>query len=128
MQALWASGGSVDLAARKLGLTYQVAEDSTYLLTILGRLYVNEREKRARALSIGPLAARRLLRNAERIEREFRDQFLPQFLVDLRLTEIADFDRSPRGSWLRRSFVYATALCTKHMLRSIPSTLPPGFM
>ena len=82
MQALWASGGSVDLAARKLGLTYQVAEDSTYLLTILGRLYVNEREKRARALSIGPLAARRLLRNAERIEREFRDQFLPQFLVD----------------------------------------------
>ena len=95
MQALWASGGSVDLAARKLGLTYQVAEDSTYLLTILGRLYVNEREKRARALPIGLLAARRLLRNAERIEREFRDQFLPQFLVDLRLTEIADFDRLP---------------------------------
>jgi rhodanese-related sulfurtransferase/membrane protein insertase Oxa1/YidC/SpoIIIJ/phosphohistidine swiveling domain-containing protein len=93
MQALWASGGSVDLAARKLGLTYQVPEDSTYLLTILGRLYVNEREKRARVLSIGPLASRRLLRDAERIERGFRHEFLPQYLVDVRLTEIADFDR-----------------------------------
>jgi phosphohistidine swiveling domain-containing protein len=93
MQALWASGGSIDLAARKLGFTYQAPEDSTYLLTILGRLYVEESEKRARALSVGPLVMRRLLRHADRIEREFRDEFLTQFLVDVRLAEIADFDR-----------------------------------
>jgi hypothetical protein len=45
MQALWASGGSIDAAASRLGLAYQVAEDSNYVLTILGRLYINEREK-----------------------------------------------------------------------------------
>src|SRR4051794_15499593 len=95
MQALWASGGSVEMAARKLGLMYRVVDDSTYVLTVLGRLYVDEREKRARALSIGPLATRRLMRDAERIERGFRDEFLPQFLIDVRLAEVADFDRLP---------------------------------
>jgi rhodanese-related sulfurtransferase/membrane protein insertase Oxa1/YidC/SpoIIIJ/phosphohistidine swiveling domain-containing protein len=95
MEALWASGGSVDCAARNLGFTYRVAEDTSQLVTILGRLYVDKREERARAFSIGPLAARRLMRRAERIEREFRDEFLPRFLADLRLAETADFDRLP---------------------------------
>jgi phosphohistidine swiveling domain-containing protein len=93
MRALWASGGSVDRAARKLGFAYAVAEDSTPLLTILGRLYVDRREERSRGFSIGPIAARSLLRRADRIEREFRDEFLPRFLADIRLTEAADFDR-----------------------------------
>ena len=47
MEALWAAGGSVDLAARELGLTYRVDEGSTYLVTILGRLYVDKREEQA---------------------------------------------------------------------------------
>jgi phosphohistidine swiveling domain-containing protein/molybdenum-dependent DNA-binding transcriptional regulator ModE len=93
MEALWASGGSVDLAARKLGFSYRVAEDSTYLVTILGRLYVDRREEQARGFSIGPLAARRLLRRADRIEHDFREAFLPHFLADIRLAEAADFDR-----------------------------------
>ena len=45
MEALWASGGSVDLAARELGLTYRVEDGSSYLTTILGRLYVDKREE-----------------------------------------------------------------------------------
>jgi rhodanese-related sulfurtransferase/membrane protein insertase Oxa1/YidC/SpoIIIJ/phosphohistidine swiveling domain-containing protein len=93
MRSLWASGGSVDRAATNLGFAYRVAEDSTYLVTILGRLYVDKREERARGFSIGPLAARRLVRRADRIEREFRDQFLPRFLSEIRLAETADFDR-----------------------------------
>ena len=32
MEALWAAGGSVDLAARELGLTYRVEDGSTYLV------------------------------------------------------------------------------------------------
>jgi phosphohistidine swiveling domain-containing protein len=93
MQALWASGGSVDRAARKLGFSYAVGEDSTPLTTILGRLYVDKREERARGFSIGPIAARSLLRRADRIERAFRDDFLPRFLAEIRLVEAADFDR-----------------------------------
>src|SRR5262249_2839658 len=72
---------------------YSVGEDSTPLVTILGRLYVNKREEQARGFSIGPLAARRLLRRADRIEREFRDDFLPRFLADVRLVEAAGFAR-----------------------------------
>ncbi len=93
MEALWASGGSVDRAARNLGFSYRIAEDSTYLVTILGRLYVDKREEQTRAFSIGPIAARRLLRAADRIERAFREEFLPRFLADIRLAEAADFDR-----------------------------------
>ena len=93
MRTLWASGGSVDRAARKLGFSYAVAEDSTPLVTILGRLYVDKREEQARGFSIGPIAARSLLRRADRIEREFRDGFLPRFLAEVRLVEAADFDR-----------------------------------
>jgi rifampicin phosphotransferase len=93
MEALWAAGGSVDHAARKLGFSYRVAEGSTYLVTILGRLYVDKREERSRALAIGPVAARRLLRSADRVERGFREEFLPSFLAGIRIAEAADFDR-----------------------------------
>jgi len=93
MEALWASGGSVDRAARKLGFWYRVAEDSSYLVTILGRLYVNKREEKARGFSIGWVASRKLLRRADHIEHHFRDEFLPPFLGHIRLAETADFNR-----------------------------------
>jgi membrane protein insertase Oxa1/YidC/SpoIIIJ/phosphohistidine swiveling domain-containing protein/rhodanese-related sulfurtransferase len=93
MEALWASGGSIDLAARQLGLSYRVAEDSKYLVTVLGRLYVNKHEEQSRGLVIGPLAARRLLRDAGAIESEFRDNFLPRFLAEMRLMDAVDFEK-----------------------------------
>ena len=93
MESLWASGGSVDLAARQLGLSYPVQEGSNLLTTILGRLYVDKREERSRALAIGSLAMRRLLRDADRIERDFRENFLPQFLGEARLQTVADFEK-----------------------------------
>jgi rhodanese-related sulfurtransferase/membrane protein insertase Oxa1/YidC/SpoIIIJ/phosphohistidine swiveling domain-containing protein len=90
MESLWESGGSVDYAARELGLTYRVSEGAQLLTTILGRLYVDKREEKARALAIGALAARRLLRDADRIERSVRESFLPRFLAETRLLEVAD--------------------------------------
>jgi rifampicin phosphotransferase len=94
MEALWGSGGSVDLASRRLGISYRISDDSPdYFVTILGRLYVNRREERARVLNVGPLAARRLVRNAERIERHFRESVLPRFFEEIRLAETAAFDK-----------------------------------
>ena len=93
MEALWAAGGSVDLAARELGLTYRVEDGSNYLVTILGRLYVDKREEQSRALVIGPLASRRLLRTADRIERDFREHFLPQFIDETRMLNVVDFEK-----------------------------------
>ena len=93
MESLWAAGGSVDLAARELGLTYRVEDGSNYLVTILGRLYVDKREEQSRALVISPLASRRLLRTADRIERDFRENFLPQFIEETRLLNVVDFEK-----------------------------------
>ncbi|MBN8936568.1 MAG: YidC/Oxa1 family membrane protein insertase [Rhizobiales bacterium] len=93
METLWAAGGSVDMAARELGLTYRVDDGSTYLVTILGRLYVDKREEQSRALVISPLAARRLLRGADRIESDFREHFLPRFLDESRVMNAVDFEK-----------------------------------
>jgi rhodanese-related sulfurtransferase/membrane protein insertase Oxa1/YidC/SpoIIIJ/phosphohistidine swiveling domain-containing protein len=95
MESLWAAGGSVDLAARELGLTYRVEDDSSYLVTVLGRLYVDRRQELSRALVISPMAARRLLRDADRIERDFREGFLPQFMDETRLINVVDFEKLP---------------------------------
>jgi phosphohistidine swiveling domain-containing protein len=93
MESLWASGGSVDLACRALRLSYAVEEDSPpYFVSILGRLYLNKGEERARTLNIGPLAARRLTRAAEPIEQQFRGAFLPKFLAHARVAQAADFE------------------------------------
>ncbi len=95
MESLWAAGGSVELAARELGLRYAVDDEAAYLVTILGRLYVDRRQERARRLAVGPFAARRLTRTADRIERDFRERFLPQFLDESRLANVADFEKLP---------------------------------
>ncbi len=93
MEEMWAAGGSIDMATRRLRLGYPAAEDSRYLFAIQGRLYVDKREEKRRALQVGRLAARRLLRIADEIEREFRQEFLPEFLVELRVATVADFDK-----------------------------------
>jgi len=96
MESLWSSGGSVDLACRDLGLEYRVEEDApSYLLTVVGRLYVDKRQERARSPRLGPVSVRRLEKSADRIEREFREGFLPRFLEDVRLLEAVDFNRLP---------------------------------
>jgi rhodanese-related sulfurtransferase/membrane protein insertase Oxa1/YidC/SpoIIIJ/phosphohistidine swiveling domain-containing protein len=93
MEELWARGGSVDQAARSLGFSYRPSQDAPYLVTVLGRLYVNKREEEARSFSIGGLAASRLQRNAETIERNFREHFLPRFLAETRIGETANFQQ-----------------------------------
>lgn len=114
MEALWTSGGSIDLAARQLGLSYRVEEGSRLLATVQGRLYVDKREEKSRALVVGPLAMRRLMRDADRIERDFRDDFLPHFLDETRLQTVADFEKLPSEelvaaiAGLRDRFIFDT--------------------
>ena len=115
MEKLWSSGGSIDLACRRLGLAYRVEEDApSYLLTVVGRLFVDKRQELARAPQVGPVALRRLERSADAIEQGFRENFLPPFLKNLLLLEAVDFDRLSRPDLftaierLRDSFVVET--------------------
>ena len=120
MEQLWAHGGSTDLACRELGVPYEVRPDSKpFVVTVFGRLYVDRREERRRlAKGPGTLAAFRLARGAEELERRFREEFLPDFLrrsrldlaVDLgRLSqaELAELHRERRRRFVREIYLQA---------------------
>lgn len=97
MEELWKPGGSVDLACHSLGVPYDVQEGSDpMVVSVFGSLYINVQEQRRRTRKgIGAMASFRLSRGAEGIERNFREEFLPEYLSELRLLEAMDFGRIP---------------------------------
>ncbi len=97
MEELWKPGGSVDLACDSLGVPYEASPESNpMVVSVFGSLYVNMSEQRRRIRKgIGPFAAFRLSRAAESIERDFRENFLPDYMSELRLLEAMDFRKVP---------------------------------
>jgi hypothetical protein len=94
MQRLWASGGSVDMACRQLGLAYPVDEQTpTQLACVFGRLYTDPRREHANAAQMSRLAAHRLRRNGERIADAIEHEFLPAFGDDIGVLEAVDFGK-----------------------------------
>ncbi|MEZ5853453.1 MAG: PEP/pyruvate-binding domain-containing protein [Hyphomicrobiaceae bacterium] len=81
VEALYAAGGSVDLACRRLGLRYRAGEMSPPLFPILfGRLYVNVLEQEARAPRLAKWQVKRLLGRAAAIEQHFRSGLAPELM------------------------------------------------
>jgi rhodanese-related sulfurtransferase/phosphohistidine swiveling domain-containing protein len=102
MEEMWASGGSIDRACRSLGLSYAVDEGApNYLVTLFGKLYVDKVEEHARALKLNILAKRRLLKEANDIERRFREEFLPGLLSEAALLDAVDFHRLATDDQIR---------------------------
>ena len=95
MEELWAYGGSTDLACRSLGIPYDVLPDSQpFVVSAFGSLYVNRtEEKRRLARGPGTIAAFRLSRAAEEIERSWREDYLPGFLREMRIREALELSR-----------------------------------
>ena len=119
MESVWSSGGSIDLACRKVGIGYRVDEDSPpYLATVFGNLYVNRSEAIARAPELSWLAARRLNKLACNIKSDFTNSFLPQFLKDIAMLEAVNFarlstvDLLDAVSRIRSSYVQSTSVIT----------------
>jgi rhodanese-related sulfurtransferase/membrane protein insertase Oxa1/YidC/SpoIIIJ/phosphohistidine swiveling domain-containing protein len=92
MNALWAPGGSVDLACRSLGVSYNAVDGGAdYVEAVFGKLYVNRIEEQRRlARGMSGLASFRLTRGADALEREFREDFQPGFHQRMRLLEVAE--------------------------------------
>ncbi|MHC4984167.1 MAG: PEP/pyruvate-binding domain-containing protein, partial [Planctomycetota bacterium] len=95
MEALWKPGGSTDLACRALRIRYDVEENGPpFVTSIFGALYVNRRdEKRRLRRGMSLLTNLRLTRMAEQLERNFRDEFLPEFHHEIRVYEAVDESR-----------------------------------
>jgi phosphohistidine swiveling domain-containing protein len=92
IQPVWASGGSIDLACRRIGLGYDVDEDTRpYIVTVFGHSYVDKTA--SRRISIGAVTGWKLNKIAEAVERAFKGEFLSAFLPEMRLAEAVDFDR-----------------------------------
>jgi rhodanese-related sulfurtransferase/phosphohistidine swiveling domain-containing protein len=123
MDSLWAHGGSTHRACAALGIPYEVAPDSAPLVVAaFGRLYVHRAEERRR-LRRGPssVAAFRLARAADEIERAWRDEFLPQHLREARLRDALDLGRftlaeltsllaERRADFVARSYTHAETI------------------
>ncbi len=94
MERLYASGGSVDLACRTLGLSYGVSEDGpAAFVSVQGRLYASEAEAKRRAPRLSRLDVRRLRREANGIATAFEERFAPDFLASIRIVRATDLDR-----------------------------------
>lgn len=92
--SFWSSGGSVDLACRRLGLEYRITDRAPdYVVGILGRLYVDKRQEKVRAPLVSGAARKRIEKAALLLESEYRDHVLPRFVQAVTVLEAADFDR-----------------------------------
>ncbi len=92
MERLWEVDGSTELACQELGVRYRIdALSKPYVVSVFGALYVNKPEGRRRAgQGPGAIAAFRLARSAEQLERDFRKRFLKGFLRKMRRHEVMD--------------------------------------
>jgi rifampicin phosphotransferase len=116
MESLWNHGGSTDLACRSLSIPYAVDPDSEpFLVSAFGASYIDPREQ-ARRTSKGPgtLAAFRLARSADELERSFKEEFAPACRREGRLRAALDLGRLDASelvalfSQVRRTFVEGT--------------------
>lgn len=94
MQLLWASGGSVDHACRKLGLSYDVGEIApSRLITIFGRLYTDVQLANRHTVEISRACAAQLAKDNGKIAINYKQHILPNFCENMSLLESANFDR-----------------------------------
>jgi rifampicin phosphotransferase len=108
MQALWANGGSVDLACRRLELSYHVPEgEDGHLVTVFGRLYSDIARKTANSVVLSKRLSGKLKRNSSKIEQDFLHGFMPHFnrqMVILEATDFSELSAPDLSSLLRDQF------------------------
>ncbi|MCP5076341.1 MAG: PEP-utilizing protein [Rhodobacteraceae bacterium] len=103
MQQIWAPGGSVDLACRRLGLRYEAQENApSHLMTVFGRLYSDAIVKARNAVLLNAAAVRRLKRADAAIEQDYRQVFLPEFHRKLQIWNALNFSSLDLASSLEQ--------------------------
>ncbi len=95
MEEMWRPGGTMDMACRSLGITYDVGEDDPpFVTSVFGALYVNRLEERRRMRKSGGfLTSLRLTRMAQGIEHRFWNHFLPLLDEEIRVYELVDLHK-----------------------------------
>jgi rifampicin phosphotransferase len=94
MNALWAPGGSVDLACRSFGIGYNALQESPSLVEgAFGTLWINCKEMGRRESDVSLLVAFRMARGAEMISSRFREEILPAIERNTRWIEWSQLEK-----------------------------------
>jgi rhodanese-related sulfurtransferase/phosphohistidine swiveling domain-containing protein len=92
MQSIWAPGGTVDLACRRLGLGFLAGEhDVPAVRAVFGHCYADVRA--SHRIHTPARAAFRLGLRSPELERRFEHDFLPPFLRAARLRSVMALER-----------------------------------
>ncbi len=96
MGAIWAPGGSVDIACRQLGLPYNLPEGRPgHLVSFFGRTFVDCNLKQSMALRLSNAKARQLRKLAVQTIVDYRDQVIPALEDQMALSRATDFAKLP---------------------------------
>lgn len=95
MQDIWAAGGTVELASRRMGVPYEVSADApNYLVDLFGQVAVNAAEKSRRsAKGLSALAGFRMARMADALAAEVESEFAPRMQARQDLDQALDLSR-----------------------------------
>jgi len=112
MSALWAPGGSVDMACRELGVPYGLPEGRDgHLVNLFGKTFVDVSLKQEMTLKLTAAKAKQLRKKARPMIARFRNDVLPQLTDDLAIWQALDYAALPQSKLieciadLRRMFV-----------------------
>lgn len=102
IEAMHASGGSVDLACRALGLDYDVEEEAPPIFpTVFGRLYCNVAEARRRMPKLARRDRYRIRRRVAALDKRLRTDVLPSISARLEVSTQWDLDLLTTGRLVR---------------------------
>ena len=113
MAQLWAPGGSLDLACRQLGVSYNLPEGRPgHLVNFFGRTFVDSQLKHQMALRLNKRKAKQLRKLSRECTKTFQAEVMPALQEDIVLWQAVDFASLPKKQILssiqamRRKFIY----------------------
>jgi rhodanese-related sulfurtransferase/membrane protein insertase Oxa1/YidC/SpoIIIJ/phosphohistidine swiveling domain-containing protein len=97
MGQIWAPGGSVDIACRQLGVSYNLPEGRPgHLVNLFGQTFVDHDLKKKMALRLSNAKARQLRKQASSMITHFQEQIIPALEEDMAMWRAIDFSALPQ--------------------------------
>lgn len=97
MGRIWAPGGSVDIACRQLGVSYNLPEGRPgHLVNLFGRTFVDRGLKQKMALRLSNAKARQLRKQAVSMITHFREETVPALEDEMAVWQAINFSALPQ--------------------------------
>ncbi|MEP5153715.1 PEP/pyruvate-binding domain-containing protein [Planktotalea sp.] len=102
MGAIWGPGGSVDIACRQLGVSYNLPEGRPgHLVRVFGRTFVDRALKQQMALHLSKSKAKLLRKQAKSLITQFREETVPVLQEEMAVWQAIDYKALPEKQIIR---------------------------